>query len=91
MFRDLDLDGIDLTIAFMRQEELEIFKKISECQKTAAILPSYLSHSFRRLLQQKRAVVGRQVFYQPTTAFYLKGLIPMHILQRISGMHESGI
>ncbi len=77
MFRDINVSLIDLTNAFMKLEKKEIFRKISKCNKTAAILQSHLSQSFGRLLKQKKAVVGRQVFYQPTTAFYLKGLIPM--------------
>lgn len=89
--RSKDPSPYEVAKSFNEMEQVQLFEEIAKCYKTAAILPSYLSYSFAGRLKEKGAAVGTEKFYEPTTSFYLRGLVPNYILQRIKGMHESGI
>lgn len=80
--------------AFLEEEEHSIFNFLTKCDKTAAMLPTYLSKQFAgklHILGNPHVFVGEDVYFDSKIVFALNGIIPRFLIQRIQALETAGI
>lgn len=92
-FESLNLKWSDYVIKdFKKKEEKVLYSELVKCQKTALILPEYLSQSFASRARRKTGQymsVGKEKYASLNLAFRLEGAVPIFILQWFSGIKQS--
>lgn len=81
--------------ANLTQVELTMLQdSTAECKKTAVILPNFICKDIQKTLVKKQkpnVFIGKEIYSDIQWLFYLSGVVPPHVIQRIHRIGESGV
>lgn len=84
----------DLAKQFARKQFLEtetLFKIVEKCQKIAVVLPDHVGRKYYLMSKLPHVFIGQESYYDKDYMFYLRGIVPPHLIKRIHRIAESGV
>lgn len=77
------------------EEKLKLEESLEECQKSAVIMPDYISKDvFKRLVMKRKIAhvfIGEELFSDIDWIYTIQGIIPPNIIRRVHRIGESGV